>query len=73
MLPYKFVLITISSDNIQENYDLEITGYQNRIIGEKTLNFGRDKRNASIMVEYDSGLQVYSSDRELLSKDCVRD
>ena len=68
MLPYKFVLITISSDNIQENYDLEITGYQNRIIGEKNLNFGRDKRNASIMVEYDSGLQVYSSNSKLLSK-----
>ena len=75
MLPCKFVLITTSQFNsIRVNYSLDIISYQNAmIIGSQELNFGKDKRDASIMVEYDSGFQVYSSDRELLSKDCVRD
>ena len=74
--PIRVVLITTSQFNnsIQVNYSLDIISYKDAvIIGRKELNFGKDKRNASIMVEYGSGLQVYSSDRELLSKNCVGD
>ena len=74
--PIMIVLITTSQFNnsIQMNYNLDIISYQNAVIvGRKELDIGRDKRNASIMVEYDSGLQVYSNDSKLLSKDCVRD
>ena len=69
--PIRVVLITTSQFNnsIRVNYSLDIISYQNAVIvGRKELNFWRDKRNASIMVEYDSGIQVYSSDSKLLSK-----
>ena len=70
ILAIKIILTTTSlyNDSIQEDYDLEIASYESTFIGEKYLKFGGDKRNASVMVEYDSGLQVYSSDSKLLSK-----
>ena len=74
--PIMIVLITTSQFNnsIRVNYNLDIISYQNGvIIGRKELDIGRDKRNSSIMMEYDSRIQVYSSDSKLLSKNCVGD
>ena len=71
MKPIRVVLMSTSQFNnsIRVNYSLDIISYQNAvIIGRRELNIGRDKRDASIMVEYDGGLEVHCGGSKLLSK-----
>ena len=69
--PIRVVLMTTSQFNnsIQVNYSLDIISYQNAVIvGRKELDIGRDKRNVSLMMEYDGGLEVHCGGNNSLSK-----
>ncbi len=59
--------MVITADNDQ--YTLNIINSDSSIItGVLEWSNGRKKLNVSLMVEYDNGLQVYSSGNRTLSK-----
>ncbi len=60
-------MMVITADNDQYTLN-NINSDSSMITGELEWSYGRHKLNVSLMVEYDNGLQVYSSGNRTLSK-----